>query len=207
MPLKTIRIVLWLAVAAGLFVLGVLSVGGFGARDGGLLQASGGDGAPGAPLGGAFSLIDNHGQPVTEAVFRNRPSAVFFGFTHCPDVCPTALMEMSGWIAALGSEADRMRFVFVTVDPERDTPEVLNEYVSAFSEEIIGITGEPEAVRAMLRDYGIVFRRVEMEDGNYSMDHTASLFLLDANGSFVGTIDRAEPREAAMAKLQRLVAG
>jgi protein SCO1 len=207
MPLKTVRVMLWLAVAAGLFALGVLSVGGFGARDGGLLQASGNDSAPGAPLGGAFSLVDNNGQEVTEAVFRDRPTAVFFGFTHCPDICPTALMEISGWIEALGGEADRMRFVFVTVDPERDTPEVLDEYVSAFSEKIVGVTGQPEAVRDMLRDYGIVFRRVEMEGGDYSMDHTASVFLLDANGSFVGTIDRAEPPEAAMAKLQRLVAG
>ena len=131
---------------------------------------------------------------MTEALFRDKPSAMFFGFTHCPDVCPTTLMEMGGWIEALGADADKLRFVFVTVDPERDTPEVMNDYVTAFSDRIVGVTGEPEEVHAMVKDYKIFSRKVPLEGGDYTMDHTASMILLDANGSFVGTIARERGR-------------
>ena len=207
--MQALRLTLWLLVAIALFVLGALSVGWIGPRHAGPPQAGRGGAtmAPGGPLGGAFSLVDHQGQPVTESVLRGKPSAVFFGFTHCPDVCPTTLSDMTTWIEALGPDADAMRFVFVTVDPERDTPAVLNDYVSAFSDEIIGVSGEPDKVRAMLRDYKIAFRKVPLEGGDYTMDHTASVILLDAAGSFVGTIARDESREAAMAKLTRLVAG
>jgi protein SCO1/2 len=205
MPLKTIRLALWIAVAISLFVLGALSIGVF--TNTGPLQFATGQTQPGAPLGGPFSLTDSNGQPVTEAVFREKPSAVFFGFTHCPDVCPGTLIDMTAWIEALSEDADRMRFVFVTVDPERDTPEILDEYVTAFSDDIVGITGEPEAVREMLRDYGIFFERVDLEGGGYTMNHTASVFLLDEQGALVGSIDREESRETAVAKLERLVAG
>ena len=206
--LRSIRVILWAAVAVALFVLGALTVSMY-ARSGGTRQAalSGNAISPGAPLGGAFSLLDNKGAPVTEAIFRDRPAAVFFGFTHCPDVCPTTLMDMAAWIEALGPDADRMRFVFVTVDPERDTPETLRDYLSVFSDRIIGVTGDPEKVHAMVRDYKIVSRKVPLEGGDYTMDHTASVLLLDADGSLVGTIARDEERESAMAKLTRLVAG
>ena len=207
MPLKAVRIALWIAVAVALFVLGALSAGILGGRDPGVLQVAGGAVQPGTPIGGPFTLVDSKGQPITEAVFRGKPSAVFFGFTNCPDICPTTLLDMRDWIAKLGDDAEKMNFVFVTVDPERDTPETMATYVAAFSDKIIGITGEPEALRAMLRDYGIIFRRVDAGDGTYSMDHSASVFLLDANGALVGTVDREEPREAAVAKLERLVAG
>jgi protein SCO1/2 len=205
--MQKLRLFLWLVVAVVLFVLGAVAVGGFAARNGSVQAVRGSAILPGAPLGGAFRLVDNKGQPVTEAVFRGKPSAVLFGFTHCPDVCPTTLMEMTDWAGALGPEADRMRFVFVTVDPERDTPEVLNNYVGAFSERIIAITGEPEKVRAMVTDHKVFSRKVPLEGGDYSMDHTASVLLLDETGGLVGTIARGEDREAAVAKLKNLVAG
>jgi protein SCO1/2 len=130
-----------------------------------------------------------------------------FGFTHCPDVCPTGLMEMSRWAEELGDKADELRFIFVTVDPERDTQQVMNDYVTAFSERIIGVTGDAEDVHAMVKDYKIYSRKVAIEGGDYTMDHTASMILQDAQGNFAGTIDRSEAPEAALAKLNRLVAG
>lgn len=207
--MRTLRLSLWCAVAIALFVLGALTAGLFGPREAAPNQARAGSSGlqPGAPLGGAFSLVDHKGAPVTEAIFRGKPSAVFFGFTHCPDVCPTTLMEATGWLEALGPEADRLRLVFVTVDPERDTPEVLDSYFSAFSDRIVGVTGEPEKVHAMVTDHKIVSRKVPLDGGGYTMDHTASVLLLDANGGLVGTIARDEDRDAALAKLRRLVAG
>jgi protein SCO1/2 len=205
--MRTLRVVLWLAVALALFVLGALATGLIAGRDTGGLQAGQSRMIPGGPLGGAFTLVDHEGQPVTEAVFREKPSAVLFGFTHCPDVCPTALMEMSGWVEALGADADRMRFVFVTVDPERDTPAAMRDYVSAFSDRIVGVTASRLPSKAMLRDYKIPFSKVPHEGGDYSMDHLASVILLDGKGSFVGTIARDEKRDVAVAKLQKLVAG
>jgi protein SCO1/2 len=204
--MRKLRLALWLLVAVALFALGALGMGWLGARNSGSVQAEGGL-APGGPLGGAFVLVDHKGEPVTEAVLRETPSAVFFGYTHCPDICPTTLMEMAGWANALGAEAQKMRFVFVTVDPERDTPAVMNEYVTAFSDDILGITGEPEKVRAMLRDYKIPSSKGPEAGSGYAMDHLASVILLDAKGSFVGTIARDEQRDAAIAKLQKLVAG
>jgi protein SCO1/2 len=203
--MRALRLTLWIAVAVALFGLGALAV--LTLREPGPVAADGGGMAPGAPLGGSFALVDQNGQPVTEALFREKPAAVFFGFTHCPDVCPTTLMEAAGWIDALGPDANAMRFVFVTVDPARDTPQVMKDYVSAFSDQIVGITGEPEKVEAMVADYRIYSRKVPLEGGDYTMDHTASVLLLDADGAFVGTIAPDEAEETAVAKLKRLVAG
>lgn len=202
--MRMLRLALWAAVAVALIGFAAATIGMFGGRGSAIVQASGL--APGAPLGGPFSLLDQNGAPITEAVFRDKPSAVFFGFTHCPDVCPTTLMEAAGWMQELGADADRMRFVFVTVDPGRDTPEVLDQYLSAFSEKIIGISGAPEKVDAMARDHKIYFSRAPLEGGDYSMDHTASVLLLDETGSLVGTIAQGEPRDAVIGKLKRLVA-
>ena len=202
MRMSTIRIVLWIAVAVALFGMGAIAVSGYSLRAGSETAFR-----PGKPLGGEFSLIDQRGEPVTEAIFREKPSATFFGFTHCPDVCPTALMEMAKWADELGPDADKLRFVFVTVDPERDTPGAMKDYLSAFSDRIVGITGEPDAVMAMTKDYKIYSRKVPIEGGDYTMDHTASLILQDADGNFSGTIDNKESHETGLAKLKKLVAG
>ena len=161
----------------------------------------------GQPLGGPFALVNQDGAPVTEALFRGKPSAVLFGYTHCPDVCPTTLFEMGEWQKALGAGSDKLRFAFVTVDPERDTPAAMKDYLTAFSPTITGVTGEPAKVEAMLKDYRVYFNKVPESDGEYSMDHTASVFLLDKTGALAGTIGRDETREDAVAKLQRLTAG
>ena len=201
--MSTVRLILWIAVAIALFALGAIAVSGFSLR-GGTASARL---EPGAPLGGAFKLVDQHGAPVTEAIFREKPSVTLFGFTHCPDVCPTGLMEMAKWAEELGPDADKLRFVFVTVDPERDVANVVADYLSAFSDRIVGITGDPDAVHEMVKDYKIFSRKVPLDGDDYTMDHTASLILQDAAGNFVGTIDNKEPHETGLAKLKRLVAG
>ena len=203
--MPTVRLALWIAVAVALFVFGVAAVMLPTLRGGSTEQASAA--APGAPLGGAFSLVNDEGEPVSEEIFRGKPSVTLFGFTHCPDVCPTGLMQMTRWAEELGPDADKLRFIFVTVDPERDTAEVMHEYVSAFSDRIVGITGEPDDVNAMVKDYKIFSRKVPLDGGGYTMDHTASMILHDADGNFVGTIDNAEPSETGLGKLKRLVAG
>lgn len=161
----------------------------------------------GEAFGGPFSLVDQRGETITEQAFRGQPSAVFFGFTHCPEICPTTLFEMDAWLTELGEETGNVRAYFVSVDPGRDTPEVMNTYISNFSDRIIGITGEPDKVAAMLKDFGIYARRVDLEDGDYTMDHTASIILLDRSGDFFGTIAYGENPAIAKEKLVRLASG
>jgi protein SCO1/2 len=160
----------------------------------------------GEPYGAPFALVDETGAPITEAAFRGQPSAVFFGFTHCPEVCPTTLYEMNGWLETLGDEGKDIRAYFVTVDPERDTPEVMKTYVTNVSNRIKGITGEPEKVHAMAKSFGIYWKKVDTGGGDYTMDHTASVLLLNGTGDFAGTIAYEENRDTAVAKLKRLAA-
>ena len=159
----------------------------------------------GEPFGAPFELVDQRGEKITEAAFRGQPTAVFFGFTHCPEVCPTTLFEMDGWIENLGSDAAELEAYFVSVDPERDTPEVLDQYVSNVSKRITGITGDPQKVAEMVKAFGIYSRKVPLDDGDYTMDHTASIILLDSRGTFFGTIAYGENADNALAKLQRLI--
>ena len=156
--------------------------------------------------GAPFTLVDQKGAEITEAAFRGHPSAVFFGFTHCPEVCPTTLFELDGWLKQLGDEGKNLRAYFVTVDPERDTAAIMDAYVSNVSDRITGITGEPDKVHAMAKAFGIFWRKVDQEGGDYTMDHTASVILLDSKGGFAGTIAYEENPDAALAKLKRLAA-
>ena len=162
--------------------------------------------AGGEPYGASFALVDQKGAPITEAAFRGHPSAVFFGFTHCPEVCPTTLFELDGWLKKLGDEGKNLRVYFVSVDPERDTAEIMDTYVSNVSDRITGITGEPDKVHAMAKAFGIYSRKVDLEGGDYTMDHTASVILLDSSGDFAGTIAYEENPDAALTKLKRLAA-
>lgn len=156
------------------------------------------------PYGVAFELVDQTGAPFTEKELRAQPAAVFFGFTHCPEVCPTTLFELNGWLEKLGPDADKVKAYFVSVDPERDTPEIMNTYVSNVSKRITGVTGDPAKVAAMAKGYNIYVKKIEADDGNYNMDHTASVILLDKGGGFAGTIAYQESAETAVAKLKRL---
>ena len=156
-------------------------------------------------IGGPFTLTDTSGRTVTDATLRGKPTAMFFGFTFCPDVCPTTLSDLTSDLQALGSDADRLNVVFVTVDPERDTPEQLRRYLSAFDRRIIGLTGTPAQVQAAERAYRVVASRQPLPDGGYTMDHTAYVMLFDAQGRFVEPISLQQAPEQRRAALRRLL--
>jgi protein SCO1 len=139
--------------------------------------------APSA-IGGPFALVDQDGNTVTERDLQGRPFLMFFGFTHCPDVCPTTLFEVSEVLRALGSDADKVGALFVTIDPERDTPDKLKDYLSSFDPHLRGLTGDPAAVTAMIKTFRVYARKVPQENG-YTMDHYAGIYLMDKNGRFV----------------------
>jgi protein SCO1 len=162
--------------------------------------------ATATPLGAPFRLVSDEDRPITDADLRGKPTVLYFGFTFCPEVCPTTLAELSGLMKKLGPVADRLNCAFVTVDPERDTPKVMHEYVSAFDPRIRGLTGSTDEIAAVARSYGAYYKKVPLDGGGYTMDHTASVFLLDAKGGFVGTIAYGEDEASALAKLKRLVA-
>ena len=151
--------------------------------------------------------MDTDGDRVTEAAFAGKPTAMFFGFTFCPDVCPTTLYEAGGWLDALGDKADDVTIVFVSVDPERDTPDQLKSYLSSFDPRIVGLTGSREQVDDVVSKYRVYAKKVPLDDGDYTMDHSAAVMLFDGDGDFAGTIDYRESKESAVAKLERLVAG
>ncbi|MCU0790434.1 MAG: SCO family protein, partial [Nitratireductor sp.] len=156
-------------------------------------------------LGGPFELVRADGTPVTDKDIAGTPHAIFFGFTHCPEVCPTTLYEAAGWLQQLGPDAEKFRFYFITVDPERDTPEALKEYVASFDPRITGITGAPDKIAKVLADYRVYAKRVELEDGDYTMDHTATVYLIRGDGSFAGTISYNENPDIAIEKLRNLI--
>ncbi len=155
--------------------------------------------------GGPFTAVNTEGETVTEADLAGKPRAMFFGFTHCPDVCPTALLEAQQWLDALGDQADEINVVFVTVDPERDTPEVLGEYIGAFDDRIVGLVPpDAEALAQMADAYGIVYNKVPLGESDYTMSHTADTLLFDADGDYAGFIPftpfSARQNEALTAK-------
>jgi len=158
-----------------------------------------------ATVGGPFELVNHEGEKVTEAALKGSPSVVFFGFTHCPEICPTTLSDINGWLEELGDEGKSIKSYFVTVDPERDNPEVMKDYVTSFSERIVGLTGTPEKVSQVLKNYRIYSNKVRLGDGDYTMDHTASVVLLDSKGDFVSTVSYGELAETAVKKLRLLV--
>ncbi|WP_299867821.1 SCO family protein [uncultured Hoeflea sp.] len=155
-------------------------------------------------LGTDFNLIDHNGDPITEAAFDGQPTLVFFGFTRCPEVCPTTLYEMAGWLDTLGEAGNDLQAFFISVDPERDTPEIMKGYAEAFTERVTGITGDPDEIARVVAAWHVYAARIPTEDDDYTMDHTASVFLMDANGDFKGTIAYGENAETAVAKLRQL---
>lgn len=199
--MKTVRIILWIAVAVMAGVLGWLTFE---------VTRSNEEIAEG-PFGVPFELVAQNGQPITEKAFQEKPTAIFFGFTHCPEVCPTTLFELNGWLKEVDPDGTRMKAYFVTVDPERDPPELLGRYVSNVSDRIIGISGQPDKVGEMVKGFRVYARKVPIDEkdptGDYTMDHTASVFLLDKGGQFAGTISYGENPDTAKKKLENLIKG
>lgn len=158
------------------------------------------------PGGGDYRLETTSGQPFTQATLKGAPSAIFFGYTHCPDVCPTTLGDIATWQHDLGDAAGRLRIFFVTVDPERDTLPVLGEYLS-WAEGVQGITGSRPDIDKAVEAFRIYARKVPAKDGgDYTMDHTASVLLFDRDGRYAGKLAYQEPIATALPKLRALIA-
>ena len=154
-------------------------------------------------VGGPFNLVDQNSKPITDKDMNGHPFLVFFGFTHCPDVCPTTLFEVSEILRALGPGAKDVRALFITVDPERDTPEKLKEYLSSFNPRLIGVGGDAEALAAVAKAYRVYYKKIPLKDGDYTMDHTAIVYLMDKNGQFVAPFSLKRRPEDAAADLRR----
>jgi protein SCO1 len=154
-------------------------------------------------IGGPFTLTDQNGRTVGDKDLRGKPYLIFFGFTHCPDVCPTALFDMSEVLRNLGPDADKTAALFISVDPERDTPPVLKDYLSSFDPHIRGLTGKPEALAAVFKSFRVYYKKVPLDGGNYTMDHTALVYLMDKDGRFVAPFSLKRTPEAAAADLRR----
>jgi protein SCO1/2 len=180
-------------------------VAGLGLTLGAIFVATGlapGPVARAAAIGGPFRLVDQNGKPFTDKDMQGKPYLVFFGYTHCPDVCPTTLFEMSQLFRKLGPQADRVGALFITVDPERDTAAVLKEYMASFDPHLRGLSGDRNAVEAAMKDYRVYAKKVPLEGGNYEMDHTAIVYLMDKDGHFVAPFDMRRNADAEAAQLQ-----
>jgi protein SCO1/2 len=199
--MKTFRIALWGAVLALACVLVWLTLE---------MTRSKQDLAE-APFGVPFQLVAQNGQPITEKAFQEKPTALFFGFTHCPEVCPTTLFELNSWMHKVDPDGTKLNGFFVSVDPERDTPELLGQYVSNVTDRVKGISGPPDKVNEMIKGFKVYAKKVPVDEknpgGEYTMDHTASVFLLDSGGRFAGTIAYGENPDIATKKLENLIKG
>ena len=195
--LRNFRIVLWVLVA-------VVAIGATALY---LFRP------PARPLGVTgqpFELASTQGGSFTQDSLKGTPSLIFFGYTFCPDVCPTTLAETTAWRAALGLTPEQLRIIFVTVDPARDTLDTVKGYVEGFDPSIIGLVGDEAQTDAVKAAFGVVGDKAEgfaEDDPYYLVDHTALTFLIGADGAFEGTVAYEEPQETAIAKVKRLVEG
>jgi protein SCO1 len=192
---RTTRPLVIVAAFAGSLVVGLLL----------MMWAMGGVRGVTAPaaIGGPFQLTDQAGQPVTDGSLKGKPTLIFFGFTHCPDVCPTSLFEISEVLKAMGKDADRVNAYFVSVDPERDTTVAMKDYLSSFDTHLKGLTGDPQAVAKVLSAYRVYAKKVPLKDGDYTMDHTALIYLMDRDGRFVAPFNLKRTPEEAATDLKR----
>jgi protein SCO1/2 len=159
--------------------------------------------ATASAVGGPFNLIDHNGKPLTDENMKGHPFLVFFGFTHCPDVCPTTLFDVSEVLKQLGPDAGGARALFVTVDPERDTPAIMKDYLSNFDPNLVGVTGSRDAIDKTLKAYRVYSKKVPTEGSDYTMDHTALVYLMDKQGRFVAPFSLKRRPEEAAADLRR----
>lgn len=198
--MRNFRILLWGAVLA----TGIWASWFF------LLGPGAGPGRPpeaGIALGrGGYQLTTTTGEAFTQNSLVGQPSLVFFGFTHCPDVCPTTLGDIAGWKDELGQDGETLPVYFVTVDPVRDTVEVLREYVG-WLPGAVGVTGTPEEIAGALKAFRIYAKKVPLQDGDYSMDHTAYVMLFDRSGNFDQIFSYQADPERVIANLRRALRG
>jgi protein SCO1/2 len=156
-----------------------------------------------AAIGGPFRLTDQNGASFSDQDLKGKSFLVFFGFTHCPEVCPTTLFEISQIMRELGPDADRTAALFISVDPERDTPEALKDYLASFDPHLRGLTGDAQALAAVAKAYRVYYKKVPLEGGDYTMDHTAIVYLMGKDGRFVSPFNMRRTAEAAAADLRQ----
>jgi protein SCO1/2 len=196
---KTPRPLLYLLAALAVFLV-FLAIG-FGALVGG---KPGSGASSTAAIGGPFRLETGGGRVVTEADFRGAPFLVFFGYTHCPDVCPTTLFQLAEVLRALGPEA-KIKVAFITVDPERDSPELMQQYAESFDPRILGLSGDRAAIDKVVAAYRVYARKAPGANGDYTMDHSAVIYLMDRDGQFLRAFNLERPPEQAAAELKPLL--
>jgi protein SCO1/2 len=194
------RLVIWGIVAAVLVVIGVLMLT---APDRRMPPQQGGSLGN---FGGPFTLVGSDGKPFGTEQLSGKPYALFFGFTHCPDTCPTTLARLVKLRRDLGKGDGSFQIVFVTVDPERDGPKEMAAYSNAFGAPIIGLTGSPAQIARIEKQFGIYAKKVPTGDGDYTMDHTATVLLFGRDGKFVATLSPDEQDAPALDKLKRITA-
>ena len=156
-----------------------------------------------AAIGGPFQLTDQNGKAVTDKDLKGKPTLIFFGYTHCPDVCPTSLFEISEVLRAMGKDADKVNAVFISVDPERDTPATMKDYLSSFDPHLEGLSGDPAETAKVITSYRVYAKKVPMKDGDYTMDHTALIYLMDRDARFVAPFNLKRSPEEAATELKR----
>jgi len=154
-------------------------------------------------IGGPFQLTDQSGQTVTDKSLQGRPSLIFFGFTHCPDICPASLFEMSEVLRALGPDAGKVNAYFISIDPERDNADAVKEYLQSFDPHLKGLTGSPEEIAKVAAEYRVYAKKVPLKDGDYTMDHTAVIYLMDRDGNFIAPFNLKQTPQAAAEELKR----
>lgn len=158
-----------------------------------------------AQIGGPFSLLDGDGRTVTDQQFRGRWMLVYFGYTHCPDACPTALQDMANALDLLGPRRKDVAIVFISIDPERDTPALMKDYVAAFEANIVALSGSADAVAAAARGYRVYYAKHPTKDGGYDMDHSSIIYLMDPKGQFVANFTHETPPAQIAARLKALM--
>jgi protein SCO1/2 len=156
-----------------------------------------------AAIGGPFQLTDQNGKAVTDKSLKGKPTLIFFGYTHCPDVCPTSLFEISEVLRAMGRDADKVNAIFISVDPERDTPAAMKDYLSSFDPHLEGLSGDPAETAKVITSYRVYAKKVPTKDGDYTMDHTALIYLMDRDGRFVSPFNLKRTPEEAAVELKR----
>ena len=194
---RTFRIVAWGLVAVVLVMLMIASY---------LTMRAEHTNQSGIPaVGKPFRLTSHQGQVVDNASLAGKPYLAFFGFTHCPDICPTTLYELSGMMSELGDQANEFNVIFITVDPERDTPQLLQEYMTSFDPRILALRGSESDTQAAVKAFAAYAQKVPTDGNTYTMDHTAGVYLMDAFGVFRSMLDMHEPQEVRLQKIRNVL--
>jgi protein SCO1/2 len=201
-PARPSRFPLIAVALAGLLVLAAGGLLAFAYRDSpkgaaGTLLAT--------AIGGPFQLVDQNGKAFTDADLKGKWHLVFFGYTHCPDTCPTTLNEVALAIDRLGGKRDQIGVVFITVDPERDTPTALKSYVESFDAPIAALSGSADQLAQVTKAYRVYYAKRSRSDGGYDMDHGAVIYVMDPQGRFTATFTPDTPAEAMAQRLQKLL--